>query len=250
MAPQVQPDEINLALDSISRQILPDGLTMRYVAVDRLREQDVNPRSMPIKMFQQLVDNIAHAGGLESVPLCVETADGFDIISGHHRVRAARAAGIDYLLVFVYRQLSPSQVAAKQLAHNTIAGQDDPELVQRVWEKITDVSAKFEAFVDPRVFQAVPEPVRFKQVDVNVRSQVKRIFIVFLPTQFADFEAAIETLQPLSDTDHIYLAHRDTFDGFKAALAAVQSDLDITSAPTAIAEMAALVLAQRTVTDD
>ena len=58
---------------------------------------------------------------------CVATDKGYDIISGHHHIRAARKAGMKEMLVLVYTHLDRASVVAKQLAHNTISGKDDPE---------------------------------------------------------------------------------------------------------------------------
>src|SRR6266699_1322539 len=58
----------------------------------------------------------------------------FLYISGHHRTRAATAAGLSELFVLVdVTGLSRSQIAAKQLAHNAIEGQDNcwPRFIAR-----------------------------------------------------------------------------------------------------------------------
>jgi hypothetical protein len=235
-------DEINERLEELSRQILPDNLALLYVDIDVVKEQDVNPRSMSRKMFAQLVDNIRDAGGLESVPLCVRVGDDVFIISGHHRFRAAREAGVKHILVLVYDELTTSRAKSKQLAHNTISGQDDPELVKRVWEMITEVKAQFEAFVDPRVLKSVPEPVSFKQVDVDVQALAKTAVIIFLASQKADFDAAVEAIMPSADVDTVYLAEKEIYDAWRGALHRVREDMDIVSIPTAVAEMARLAM--------
>jgi hypothetical protein len=235
-------DEINERLVELSRQILPDDLTLFYVDIDAVKEQDINPRSMSQKMFSQLVDNIKDTGGLESVPLCVRVDKDIFIISGHHRFRAAREAGVKQILVLLYDELSTSRAKSKQLAHNTISGQDDPELVKRVWEMITEIEAQFEAFVDPRVLKSVPEPVSFKQVDVDVKALAKTAVIIFLASQMADFDAAVEAIMPSADVDTVYLAEREIYDAWRDALHRVRDDMDIVSIPTAVAEMARLAV--------
>lgn len=239
---QVDAGKVADLLREVSAEVLPEGIELCYLPIDDLREQDVNPRSMTPKMFEQLVHNIRDAGVLESVPLAVESEGVYHIISGHHRIRAARAAGLTHSLVLVYHDLPRSRVKSKQLAHNTISGKDDPELLRRVWEQINDVRARLEAFVDPRVFDAVPDPVRFRQVDVDLASLAKHVLVLFLPVQKADFDAAIEAILPNVDLDTVYLAHRDAFEGWKAALRRVRQDLNIASVPTAIAEMARLAV--------
>lgn len=235
-------DQINERLAEISLLIFPDGLRLYYADVDELREQNVNPRSMPQKMFEQLTENIQGAETLESAPLCVRVGDGIDIISGHHRVRAARAAGVKHILVFLYEELSCSRIKSKQLAHNTISGQDDAELVARVWQEITDIQARFEAFVDPRLFKDVPEPVKFTQVDVDLVGTSRTVVIAFLPIQMTDFDAAVEAIVPKAEADAAYIADREIYEGWRQALHRVRNDMDVVAIPTAIAEMARLAL--------
>jgi hypothetical protein len=67
-------------------------------------------------------------------------------------------------------------------------------------------------------------------------AEAKTVTLVFLPVQFTDWSRAIELLK--GGEDVVYLAHRDTFDAFKAAVHRTRKDLEIFSYPTAIAEMA------------
>ncbi len=229
----------NLAL--LSAQIFPPGMQLMYLSVDDVREQDLNAQSMPKAMFDQLTQNIRDAGTPESVPLLAKTERGIENVSGHHRIRASRAAEVKMFLGLVYDNLPQSRIFSKQLAHNSIHGTSDPELIQRIWLQIDDVKARFESFIDPRSFEGL-KPVSFKPVDVDMVTTAKNVLIVFLPTQMIDFDAAMETILPKGDVDKVYVAHRDTFDAFKAALQQVRADLDIVNAPTALAEMARLAV--------
>jgi len=241
MAAEVrQVDQVNEELGRISREVLPEGLRLAFLHVDEMREQDVNPRSMTQRMFNQLVENIQEAGVLESIPLCVLKDGRHHIISGHHRLRAARAAGVTRILALVYDDLPDARIKSKQLAHNTISGVDDPELVKRLWLQIDDVKARLESFVDPRAFDAVPKPVRYRPVDVDFATTTKRVLIVFLSTQKTDFDEAVRAILPNVELDAVYLADRETYDGWKDALQRVREDLEIAAIPTALAEMARL----------
>jgi hypothetical protein len=97
---------------------LGNGLKLWKVPPSALREQDVNARSMPKAMFERLAQTIARDKRLESLPLCAKTERGLEIISGHHRVRAATAVGISEMFVLVdVTGLTRNQIAGKQLAH-------------------------------------------------------------------------------------------------------------------------------------
>ena len=233
--------DINQTLEALSAQVLPPDMRLMYVAVSEVKEQDLNAQSMPKGMFDQLVNNLKNAGAPESFPLLVQTPKGLEIVSGHHRIRAMRTAGIEKTLAIVYTKLTPSQIRAKQLAHNSIHGTSDPEIVKRIWAQIDDVSDRFEAFIDPAQFSDL-KPVSFKPVDVDMVKVAKTVMVVFLPTQKLDFDAVIEALMPKTQVDAVYIAHRESYEAWKAAFQKVRADMDIVNAPTALAEMARLAL--------
>jgi ParB/Sulfiredoxin domain len=242
-APTIDHDAVNARLAEISGLVLPTGLQLLLVPIAALREQDINAQSMPQTMFDQLVENIRQTGALESIPLCVRVGDHIEIISGHHRIRAARAAGVAQVLVLLYTDLSRSRVRSKQLAHNSIVGASDVQLVKRIWAEIADVQARFEAFIDPRTFDDVPKPVQFKAIDLALDGRAQTVLIVFLASQKDDFDAAIQAItKQAGEADAIYLAHKDDFDAWYAALRKVRETCAIASIPTAIAEMARLAM--------
>ena len=67
------------------------GLLIVKGAIDFLREQDVNARIMRDQMQDQLTANIAKRGQLESLPYVALIKNELKIISGHHRIKSARA---------------------------------------------------------------------------------------------------------------------------------------------------------------
>jgi len=233
--------QVNDQLAMLSEQVLPHGLRLFYANVADLREQDINARSMTKQAMDQLILNVKRVGALESVPLCARVGEHIEIISGHHRVRAARDAGIQAILILLYENLDASRLKAKQLAHNSITGVDDPELVKRIWDGILDVQARFEAFIDPRVFNDLPEVVAFKPVDIDLDRYGKRVTILFLTTQQADLDAALALLGK-ADHDEVLLANMQHYEQWMQALRRVQKELDIKAVPTAIAQMAQIVL--------
>lgn len=236
------PASVDVAMQAISRRIYPANLTLRYLPIDGIREQDLNARSMPKATFDQLVQNIKDAGAPESVPLCNERPDGtIELISGHHRLRAARQAGQAHMLVLVYRNLSKSKVRAKQLAHNSISGKDDPAILRRLWAEIEEATARFEAHIDPRIFDDMPKPVAFTPVDVDLNRNPKLVWFLFLPVQAGDIAAMVDRLTG-GEPDTLYLARREDFDAWKDALARVRTECEIVAVPTAVAMMARLAV--------
>src|SRR6185437_5336682 len=200
---------------------LGQGLAIWRVHVDDLHEQPLNAQSMTPAMFARLKTTVARDGRLESLPFCALTSTDpprIEIISGHHRTRAARAAGLFYVPCLVDETgLTPDQIKAKQLAHNAIAGESEAQLVQRIFESINDVDARLESFIEPSA-QLLP-PVRLPRLDLDLGYRV--VQLVFLPHQAAEFDAAITQLTDdgavVEDADKLYLIDLDLDDRWRAA---------------------------------
>jgi hypothetical protein len=221
----------------------PDSkLRFAWVKFSDLREQNVNANVMPTGMFNALVGNLRKNQAIEGVPLCAvrEGSTVMEIVSGHHRVRAAMLAGIVAGLVLCYYGITKSELIAKQLSHNSIQGNSDPEIVKRLYESIESLPEKMESFIDPSLWETLPEPTHFEQVDVDLFADAKTVTMLFLPVQSADYQKALDLLTGKEDV--VYLAHRQQFDQFRNAVHEVRKELEIYAYPTAIAQMAALAL--------
>lgn len=120
---KVKPTEIEVG---------PDLWTVKVRWTD-LKEQDVNAQVMPPREFERLTENVRRRGALEGMVYCAQpNGEGpIEIVSGHHRVRAAVAAGLDSGWVLVDRRpMTRSEIVSKQLAHNALVGDSDPDVRQ------------------------------------------------------------------------------------------------------------------------
>lgn len=238
-------DTINDLLERLNPMMFgrDSKLKLRYVRYDDVREQDINANVMPTGMFNALVSNVSKHGALESIPLCAtreESPEKIEVVSGHHRTRAARLAGLEGGVVLLYEGLTNSEIRAKQLAHNSISGTSDPEIVKAIFEQIGDLDSRMESFIDTTVFDNLPTAVKFDMVDIDPMADAKTVTVVFLPTQISDFHTAVDILT--DQPDAVYLAHRDAFDAFKEAVHRTKEELEIVSQPTAFAAMARLAM--------
>ena len=82
---------------------LEDGIVLARVPSDLPKEQDINARTMDDDKFNQLVSNIKKRGTLEQLPYCALTNKGVEVVSGHHRMKAARIAGLDTVEILLDR---------------------------------------------------------------------------------------------------------------------------------------------------
>jgi ParB-like nuclease domain len=217
---------------------LGNGLELWVAHVDDLHEQELNAQAMAAGQFERLTATIERDARLESLPFCALTdpADGPDdpgwpgrieIVSGHHRTRAARAAGVDYIhFLLDVTGLSRDQIRAKQLAHNALHGESEAQLVRRIYEQIADVDARLEAYVAPEEVEVAPERVPLPDLDLDLA--YRAVLITFLPTQFARLERAIGQILAQVDLkrDAVYLVDEQLLDGWRAITSRLRKEYD------------------------
>jgi ParB-like chromosome segregation protein Spo0J len=197
------------------------GLAIWKVHVDDFHEQALNAQAMTPAQFARLKATVQRDSRLESLPfgaLVSRDPVRIEIVSGHHRARAARAAEVFYIAVLVDETgLARDPIKAKQLAHNAIAGESEPQLLQRIFESITDVDARLEAFIEPTKSQVAPARLPRLDIDLGYRT----IQLVFLPGQADRFDAAVEQLTGdgalVEDADRLYLVDKDLDERWRAA---------------------------------
>jgi hypothetical protein len=217
---------------------LGNGLELWKAHPSSLREQDVNARSMPKAMFERLSQTIGRDKRLESLPLCARTEKGLEIISGHHRTRAA---GLSELFTLVdVTGLTRSQVAAKQLAHNAIEGQDNEQLLAEIYRQIEDAESKLEAFVDQKLDVEVPR-VKIEGLDIEI--DFKTVLLIFLPRVKERLDKAIEYLRSSGQRlDGVYIAAESDYTPVEKAVRKVNEEYDVRVVADIIGKMADLAL--------
>ena len=219
-----------------------DGISLWKVHLDALREQDVNARVMPKEKFDRLVENLKATKKLESLPLVTPIVNPagnlqFSIISGHHRTRAARAAGIMEIFVLVYEeQLTKDQIISKQLAHNALSGYDNPDLLAELYGQIEDISEKLASGLTDIEIQVDTPDISAKNIVVEF--EFEPIYILFLPRQLERFEEVLDTLEKDSKK---YLADYKDFDKFKKVVTDVSKREDIRNIGGIMARMMDIV---------
>ena len=171
------------------------GLVIAKVPLDKVKEQDINARIMMDQMQDQLTANIKKRGQLESLPLFVLIDGKLEIISGHHRVKSARAAEMKEIVAMVdVSGLSRSKIAAKQLAHNAISGFDDGSTLREIVKMIDDVDDMIESFVGKEIME---EPMKQynKMLSPAVQFDFKNVTFTFLPHQVNDMDILVKDLE-------------------------------------------------------
>ena len=212
------------------------GLVIAKVGIDKVKEQDINARIMKNEMQDQLTANIAKRGQLESLPFLVEKDGKLEIISGHHRVKSARAAGLKEIIVIIdVSGLTRSQIAAKQLAHNAISGFDDESTLREIVKMITDVDDMIESFVGKDILEEPLEQYE-KMLSPAVQFDFKNVTFTFLPHQVRDMEALVKSLE-VASPEIIGVAPYEQCKTFVETLSKYQKFEDIRNVGAAIHSM-------------
>ncbi|MEV0755287.1 ParB/Srx family N-terminal domain-containing protein [Streptosporangium sp. NPDC050280] len=195
-----------------------DDLWVMQVEIASLREQDINAQVMQPRHFERLTENIRNRGALESLPYCHQPGgEGpIEIISGHHRCRAARAAGHSHVWALVdTRRMRRSEIIAKQIAHNELHGDPDRDILAHLVALIDNVDDLLATGLPEDALPTVaPDDTKLSiphgEFDWRVAT------LMFLPHQMTDFKDAIKILD--NATDLLGVANTEQFDEFSAAV--------------------------------
>ncbi|WP_381792958.1 ParB N-terminal domain-containing protein [Streptomyces niveus] len=212
-----EPDPAGTPLPMDSMQIGED-LYIRWVDVTTLREQDMNAQVMQPRHFERLTGNIRKRGALESLPYCHQPGgEGpVEVISGHHRSRAARSAGINRIPAIIdTRTMRRSEVIAKQIAHNELHGNPDKDVLAQLVSMIDNVDDLIATGLDEDQLPTV-EADDTKLAIPHGEFDWRAATLMFLPHQMEDFKDAVTAIA--NGTDIVGVASVEQFEEFASTV--------------------------------
>ena len=212
-------------------------LALRRATVDpaSLTLLEVNARYMRKETFDRLVDNVRRDGALTSTPLVWndEAGDRMVVLSGNHRIMAAREVGLAEVDVIVVDQpLSRARQIALQLSHNAIEGEDDPATLKQLYEDLDDVDWRAYSGLDDKSLDLLP------QVDLEGLSEANLDFatvqLVFLPHELDAARASLDEARKLVQADARWVAGYTDYEPTLDALATAHSAHNVGNVATAL----------------
>lgn len=221
---------------------LGNNVVIYRVHLDALREQDKNARVMALEKFERLTANIQKDARLESLPLCTPKQNQagnneFLIISGHHRVRAARSAGLQFIPIMVLEEeLTPDQIKSKQLAHNALAGYDNMDVLTEIYKEIEDVNEKMASGLTELDFQIDAPNVPVDDIEVNFDFEL--LNVLFMPKQAKRFDEILALIEPSAK---LYLADKKDFERLAAQIQEISKRDNIRNISAIMARMIDIV---------
>jgi len=187
--------------------------------------------------LERLTANIKQRAGMESVPFCAQP-DGqgqIEIVSGHHRIRAAAAAGLTEIPVLVdTRQLTRSQIVAKQIAHNQLVGDQDDAVLRQMVRMIDDVDDLLSTGLPDEYLPTLEDEVPSLGSEPTAAFEWRSVTFTFLPHQFDAFD---ELAQTLDTVDAMAVADREQFEAFADAIHRYGIANQIRSSGTVVARL-------------
>ena len=221
---------------------LYDGIDLYKVNIERCREQDKNARVMSADTFNQLTTNIADDKRLESMPLGYIEKNGagneeFKIISGHHRIRAARSANVTEIFTMVIdEELSDAQIKSKQLAHNALSGFDDKQLLKELFDEIDDIDQKIKTGL--QTGELIEKFSKVGLEDVSFDFEFKTIRVLFLESQFDKFEKICDLID---EKEKVMVADYESFNSIATAIRRASKHEDVRNVAAIFMKMGEIV---------
>lgn len=225
------------SLESLGSELFGEAATFRVVAPESIRLRKENARFFKKDTFQQLVENVRKDGMLASMPLCHEPEPGvLEVLSGNHRVKAAVAAGLPKILVMVLRgALDESRLVSIQLSHNALVGQDDPQILAALWDKVRDVQDRLYAGLSS---DDMKELEKVKLVTFSTPSLATRTMtFAFVEEDAARLAEVLEALASMPKSATVYVAPMEGFDAFFAKLEQAKIKAEVKNAGLALARL-------------
>lgn len=197
---------------------------------------------MSEREFRRLKENIERDGCLTSVPLVYRVDGALRILSGNHRVQAARAAGLEETVVMeITGDLTEARQVAIQLSHNAIVGEDDPNVLRELYASLEMLEQLYSGLTDDDL--GLLEAPDLSKLNVGP-PRYEEVLLSFLPEDKAVFEENIDRIRKFAERKTVHVARHEDFNMIFDALLRVKDQTDLFNDAVAFQMMSELALAR------
>lgn len=197
------------------------------------------------EVFQRLVENIKRDGGLMgNTPFAWLLHDDgtrqpanppvYEVLSGNHRVKAARAAELETIEITVTdTYLPPERRKAIQLSHNALVGEDDPSLLKALYEGIDSVDLRLYTGLDDKGLGLLLDAPVAPLSEAGLEFQT--IALTFLPHEREAVEDAWQAARKaIAGAKGYWLARWGDYDRFMDGIEAAGLAYNVKNVATAL----------------
>jgi hypothetical protein len=234
------PQSAATGLDRVNEKLAASSLRVAVVPISQCDLLEKNARFMRVEQYKRLVENIRRDGCLTSVPFAIRHGERYTILSGNHRVKAAKDAGLtEVTLLYTDRELSHAQQVAIQLSHNAIAGQDDLAILRELYEEINDVVLKEYSGLDDVVLGRLNPPELDPLSEKGLEYRI--VSIAFLPEEVERAEKLFAKIMEQATGDRTWINRRADYDRMLDALTVAKEAAGVKNTATAFGLLLDLV---------
>jgi hypothetical protein len=229
-------------IDTSREMPIGDDLVIMWLPVAEVKEQDINAQVMQPRHFDRLTQNIADRGMVESLPFAhwPERKGAVSIISGHHRARAARAAGLTHIPFIVdLQKMARSAVRAKQIAHNELHGSPDEAILAQLIGQIDNADDLLASGLDEAHLPSIAKDgtsLGLPHADFTYHM----VTLAFLDRQLTNFQEVLDAVDPHAEV--IGLADRGQWEEFAKRVIDFGRSRNIRSVAAAVAVLSEIAL--------
>ena len=128
-------------------------------------------------------------------------------ISGHHRIKAAKKAGLHNVPALIINEVDESTRIRLQLAHNDIHGNPDKDIIAILQSKLNDLDFNLVDFIDAKI----------KEIEVFDIEKVKfkYLSVCLMPESLEELN---DLLAEVGNSDEKYLIEKDDYYKMKELL--------------------------------
>jgi ParB/RepB/Spo0J family partition protein len=114
-----------------------NDVMIQNLSMDLLQIAEDNPNVMPASEFETLCKAIQAKGMIQPILVRTLGAGAYRVIDGHHRLRAAKVAGMDAVACVVY-ECSDADEVILRLAMNKLRGELDLTAAGRIFKELSE----------------------------------------------------------------------------------------------------------------
>lgn len=145
---------------------------------------------MSKEKMESLTRIISKNKRLESLLYCYLEDNKIKLISGHHRLKAAKEAGLKHLYIMLeVNKIDKEDVRYKQLYHNSLQGVDDLQVINEMIKDIEDDLKKMDLCIDG----ILPIFDKIDNLELD-KEEIKSMVFFFVKEVYENVEKIIDDL--------------------------------------------------------